>query len=811
MRILSIDLKNIKCHREIHLDFVGGVNVLSGANGVGKSTIFEAVGYALFGVDAKDFVGNISRFITFGEKKGSVSVTFVTDNGEHFQVSRGVGAGSKWQLAASMGDDFEVEEHSGAGETEDRIKELLGLQGGRSLADQFKLVIGPLQHDFLGPFIAKGKKRQELFDEILGVDSWRKTWKETRALATAVKNKIDLLNEGIKAKQEQLVDLKEKKRKRRELERDRKKAEKELRQKQKERKSAKKQLLGLDEKEKEVHQLSSAIKLIQERIETGRTKIETQKHLVKESMAANGVIEQTREAKQGFESCEKRILELRSQERQQHRLEKKATELEKEQARIYQKMNHEKGEIQRVEKQLNGEQQELEKTFKTLVVDPKQTAQAAGFSGLQKAMEELRSNRDMLDGRRSSLLEGKEKLSGGVCPYFKEACLNLSGKSVGDVFGEGLENLENQRDVLSEQLMMTTKQLEEAGRAKEEQNRLETRKQEIQKQLEKLEKRRGENKKRKKNLQQIVQQLGDIEKKIVLHQEKLKVYQGLEEKIAKEEKLRASYQKDRDQYLAHIKAATELKNRQDGLVAMEELLVELQETLQVKQKGISDLRKEYTSENHSVVRKKKEELTADIAACEQKLINISGEYSSIDSDIRRLEKIDKEMKAAVSKLNKVEKQQRLIEFLRKQVFNSVSEHLSERFREEISLRADQIYRTIAETDEELSWGENYQVLLRDRVGNSIRERNDDQLSGGQIMSAVVALRLAMLQTIGSRIAFFDEPTSNLDSTRRENLARAFRAIDVGREELSTHWYDQLFLISHDVAFTEVTDQIITLE
>lgn len=60
------------------------------------------------------------------------------------------------------------------------------------------------------------------------------------------------------------------------------------------------------------------------------------------------------------------------------------------------------------------------------------------------------------------------------------------------------------------------------------------------------------------------------------------------------------------------------------------------------------------------------------------------------------------------------------------------------------------------------------------------------------------------------ISFFDEPTSNLDATRRENLAQAFRAIDVGREEVTEHWYDQLFLVSHDVAFTEITEQIIQL-
>lgn len=89
------------------------------------------------------------------------------------------------------------------------------------------------------------------------------------------------------------------------------------------------------------------------------------------------------------------------------------------------------------------------------------------------------------------------------------------------------------------------------------------------------------------------------------------------------------------------------------------------------------------------------------------------------------------------------------------------------------------------------------------AGGKLRERTDDQLSGEQTISAAVALRLAMPQTIGAHIAFFDEPTSNLDATRRENHAHAFRAIDVGKEEVTEHCYDQLFLISHDVEFTEV--------
>jgi hypothetical protein len=46
------------------------------------------------------------------------------------------------------------------------------LNSGRSPADQFKLVIGPFQNDFLGPFVIKQPtKRQEAFDEIIGIDA----------------------------------------------------------------------------------------------------------------------------------------------------------------------------------------------------------------------------------------------------------------------------------------------------------------------------------------------------------------------------------------------------------------------------------------------------------------------------------------------------------------------------------------------------------------------------------------------------------------------------------------------------------------
>ena len=211
MQILSIHLKNIKSHRDTELAFSAGINVLSGPNGAGKSTVFEAIGYALFGVDARDFVSNVDRFLSIGTKKGEIRVTFRTDDAGTWRVTRTVGSPAKWLLARESGTAFEVEEHARIEETEARIAELLGLDNGRPLAEQFKLVIGPFQNDFLGPFVIRqSTKRQEAFDEILGIDAWRKTYKGTSALLSAVGEKLKILAVEVAGKQEQLAVLPEK-------------------------------------------------------------------------------------------------------------------------------------------------------------------------------------------------------------------------------------------------------------------------------------------------------------------------------------------------------------------------------------------------------------------------------------------------------------------------------------------------------------------------------------------------------------------------------------------------------------------------
>ncbi len=445
MQILSISLKNIKSHREKELHFVNGINVLSGDNGVGKSTIFEAIGYALFGVDARDFVGNIERFITIGAKKGEIAVTFSTDDGKIYRVSRSVGTGSKWLLAREIGETFEVEDHAGAPETEARIKELLKLDSGRSLADQYKLVIGPFQNEFLGPFVLKQPtKRQVAFDEILGIDAWRKTFKGTSSLQVSIKNKIEVLNVEIEGKQEQITPLPQRKKELSALIKSFGTEQKILTKRKKTLADTEKQLTKLDGQEKTTNTVKSDIQVLENRIRDGEGKIADQKKRVKEAEAAFEILEKSRAGKKAFDAAEADLKSLRKQEKQRREIEKDINALDKESARLSQALEHEIREVGKTEKQLTEEESQLKSDQKTLAADDSITKTAARLPALRKDEENLLSAKGLLEGRRAGLLEGKEKLAQGNCPFFKEACQNIAGKAPRDVFSSKVDDLDKE-------------------------------------------------------------------------------------------------------------------------------------------------------------------------------------------------------------------------------------------------------------------------------------------------------------------------------------------------------------------------------
>ena len=811
MKIISVQMKNIKSHRDTELVFSGGINVLSGPNGAGKSTVFEAIGYALFGVDARDFVSNMDRFISIGSKRGEISVVFSTDAGEIWKASRSVGQSSRWLLLKGGDGGFEVEEHANACETEKRIAGLLGLDNGRSLPEQFKLVIGPFQNDFLGPFVIRQQtRRQETFDEILGIDAWRNIYKGTGDLLKAVRKKIEVVSAEITILQEHLLVLPQKQEELDAVSAAQKQKQEELQQKDAALKEREKVLADLDSREKGINSLKAELIRIEERIKDGTEKTADKQKEVDASRMALVLLDASRSGRDAYEAAGILLAELRAREQQRRAAEKEIGEIEKTALRLAQTIEHEQAEIARSQVQLLEEEAAIGSIRAGLEPEQALLDSVSSLPLLRSTLEALKSDAAKLDGRTAGLEEGREKLAEGCCPFFMEECRNLEGRAAHLLFAEKLEDLARARGDLDKRIDEAAGQAGAAEKAEKELHAIGIRIQELQKQLAGLEGRRVKNSERSEKLEIIKQRQaeaagGVIEKKSLLQQ-----FSTLDKEIEQGERQRTENQQARDLYLANQKDAGELEIRSRTLEKWCQRLEELRQELADRQNELARAVEDYQPENHRHLMEERDRLLAEVSAIRQHNEELERNCIRLSQEISRLLQIQEEVASKQAWLAGLLKKERLVKFLRNQVFKNVSEQLSERFREEISQRADRIYRTISQSDEELVWGEKYQILLRDMDGGIIRERSDDQLSGGQTMSAVVALRLAMLQSIGARIAFFDEPTSNLDATRRENLAEAFRAIDVGHGDVTEHWYDQLFLVSHDLSFTEITEQIIQL-
>ncbi|WP_026842015.1 AAA family ATPase [Citrifermentans bremense] len=987
MRIISVQLKNIKSHRDKEITFSPGINVLSGANGSGKSTIFEAIGYALFGVSAQDFVSKADRFLTIGARKGEISLVFEPASGETYRVTRTVGGAGKWLLAKDNGGGFEIEEHANIQETEQRIASLLGLATGRPLAEQFKLVIGPFQNDFLGPFVIKQPtKRQDAFDEILGIDTWRKTFDGTKSLASAIVAKTETIQAEVAAKMEQVSVLPAKEQELRDLREQGVAKEAQLRQKVAEQEQVNQLFAGLEARKERIDAVGREVQALEDRSVSGKEYISTQLLLVEQSKAAAALVAEAAQGKHAYDAAEAKLKRLRDEEQQKLALERKLGELDKEQAALQSTLAIENRELAETRATMDTERERLalEKaaladalielksaeaaTGEALAVVNRSCAQfrelpvhridqalpylfvaldrmaaideqslerkklisagaalkteAAELVARQALLEKVQAERSELAGRRLSLVEGQEKLGAGDCPFFHEPCRNLASGDASGLFEARIQRIDAEISRLDQQAVelaaqvaaaqaaarelagveQVASELEKAGRERqkleqdftngfseiasavlvpslrtwldsaelgidlaaelpglqvelaaaplqrraalseasdawrrvvvlieegldvrlkkaqepvqecalklaqlaEKGESLAAKERELAASAEKLAFRERAIAEHGKRLAALVEAIGAVKKDLATHA-------GLDQAIKEAGEELVRFQADRDRYIANEKAAQELDKRQETLAKYQAKLKEIEGSLAAKREELRQSVEGYDQAQHEAVKQQQVELVSAVATLTSEIGAVGEGISRLEGETAALREIAAEIEKKLAAIAALKEQGVLVKFLRNQVFKNVSSQLSERFREEISFRADRIYRSICASDEELVWGENYQVVLKDMAEGQVRERSDDQLSGGQMMSAVVALRLALLQTIGARIAFFDEPTSNLDAERRENLARAFRAIDVGQEEVTEHWYDQLFLVSHDVSFTEITDQTIQLD
>jgi exonuclease SbcC len=174
----------------------------------------------------------------------------------------------------------------------------------------------------------------------------------------------------------------------------------------------------------------------------------------------------------------------------------------------------------------------------------------------------------------------------------------------------------------------------------------------------------------------------------------------------------------------------------------------------------------------------------------------------LQSKLDLMEKLKKEILKINEEIERYDNIRETAIFIRN-ILNKAGERISAVYREYLSSEANALYRDVSKENVKLEWREDYEVFLVDIQNERKRERCFRQLSGGEQMTAALAMRLGLLKQLsGVNIGFFDEPTSNLDGDRRSNLAQIIPQV--------TGDFDLLFVISHDDSFDAMTDNIVQL-
>lgn len=315
MWIRSVRLLNVKSFGEgpegkgWRVEFERGMNRLAGPNGVGKSSVIEALGYALF--DASPDLGARmdldSALLRHGTAEGEIEVELSTSEGL-YRIRRGVGKHSKLRWTVCDASGFVTHE------TEPEVRRFLavaaGLNGADGLTDLFSKLLGVRQGRQLDPFEMTPADARRHFAPLLNVEIYQRCFSEliepvqrlkeaaleTEGRVRTAKGQAELLagsTEEAAGLQQHVAEL-----------------EPQLNDACEALRQARATLGTHDEKAQAIPATDAALAQARQEVESAESQLLLRRELLQRAEQANGVLQQHDEAHRAFTSAEKELAEI---------------------------------------------------------------------------------------------------------------------------------------------------------------------------------------------------------------------------------------------------------------------------------------------------------------------------------------------------------------------------------------------------------------------------------------------------------------------------------------------------------------------
>ncbi|CAN5246420.1 SMC family ATPase [soil metagenome] len=464
------------------------------------------------------------------------------------------------------------------------------------------------------------------------------------------------------------------------------------------------------------------------------------------------------------------------------------------------------------------------------------TKEVQDTEGLQKRDSELTQNLAKFRAKLEADERFQSEIKNGLCPILSEKCLNLkSGQTLESFITTQFSEVKVQITSLEteqKQLAVSLRISREAEKFLAKLETLQKRAKEIETEGVSYKDEKSELEKQIENLPKLKNDLAEIEAKIraldnpkaklisfeseakreIERREKLteteKNLERLENDLQIEVQKLESY-KDLDtnwrrfsderdktanahrEFLTNESLAKLAPEREKEFEKAKAELEKIGKDLAKAEKDFLSASKDYDRERHQTEKVALLEAEKRQTETRTNLANTKRRADESQNELNRLAEIRKAMQTEFQEKERLEKVAEATVFIRETLKKSAP-LVARNYIYYVSLEANQMFREISGNAERtLKWTEDYGIVLEENG----YERPFVNLSGGEQMAAALSVRLALLKQLSDvRLAFFDEPTTNMDAARRERLAEQISHIT----EKQT--FDQLFIISHDDTF-----------
>lgn len=773
MRLISLEMHNFRKFKDAEIKFPEGIIGLVGNNGAGKSTIIEAIGWALYGNRAaRTSRDEIKRQGAARSDDCWVKLVFEL-GGNTYEVFR---------IISGKSTDARV-----------KVNGLITASSTQAVTQFLEKKLGMDYDSFYTSIVAKQQELNALSDKSPA----------ERKKSMLKMLKIDLLEEAIKR-------VREDRRNKEKILEYMKKSLKDIEELERERENKKKDLeeyqFRKDEKEKRVAELEKKLREMEERRRREKEKavkfneLEKRRKLLEErkNMKETLLMQKTEEKQRLMEKSSE-YEKLRSAVIQYDKVSKKKEEMESDRKRYYEREN--------LMREISILQKEMEKIEKEIVELNKKLAEEEKY---RKDFESIKAEIEKIDGEigeienklreemaeKKAIISKMEEISKKIENIRRlgpESNCPTCGRPLKEKYEEIIKNFNIEFEEQTKRKQIIEENMQ---KLKEKREELRNKKEKFVQEMEKLEKILLEYRVIKGRIENFMRERKEKEGR--MEEVKIKIQEMGEIKFNEDEYERVTEEFRRLRSL--YEKAIVIENEIRRIPKVEEEIKAIKEEIEFIVKEIGECLKEielldFDMKRYEEIEKEYEGIRREFHATREELIKLKGEIEFMQKDIERISEEIEEQKKQREEIKKLKKEIANLELLAGDrdtgLLNQFKNYLISKIGPLLSHYASHFFSTFTNGKyKDIEIDENYNIWIYDR-GEKFEL---DRFSGGEKDLANLSLRLAISQLIAQRadvalnFIALDEIFGSQDRERRKNVLNALA-------ELKKQ-FKQILLITH---------------